>query len=118
MSQYGAPPIGNNLRMWAERFTSYMMRTRSFLTHTRDFESAAEDGVILWDREEAYPVVSHSGAFYEITVKRAAPSSSVGSAGDTDGMVSWDGSYIYVCTADYDGTADIWKRVALTGGSW
>ncbi len=42
--------------------------------------------------------------------------SSVGSAGDTAGMVAWNSSYIYVCTANYDGSTAIWRRASL--GSW
>ena len=41
---------------------------------------------------------------------------SVGSAGDTAGMVAWNSSYIYVCTANYDGSTAIWRRASL--GSW
>lgn len=41
---------------------------------------------------------------------------SVGSAGDTAGMVAWNSSYIYVCTADYDGSTAIWRRAII--GSW
>lgn len=41
---------------------------------------------------------------------------SVGSAGDTAGMVAWNSSYIYVCTADYDGSTAIWRRASI--GSW
>lgn len=41
------------------------------------------------------------------------PLTSVGAAGDTMGMVAWDASYIYVCTADYDGSTAIWKRSAI-----
>jgi hypothetical protein len=43
-------------------------------------------------------------------------SSSVGAAGDTVGMVAWNASYIYVCTANYDGSTAIWRRATL--GSW
>lgn len=46
------------------------------------------------------------------------PSSSVGSNGDLEGDFAIDASYVYYCTAAYDGVSDIWKRVALTGGSW
>ena len=45
------------------------------------------------------------------------PATSIGSSGDTAGMVAWDGSYIYICTASYDGSSSIWKRAAI-GGSW
>ena len=41
------------------------------------------------------------------------PSASVGASGDYEGMIAWDTSYLYVCTADYDGTTDVWKRVAI-----
>ena len=42
------------------------------------------------------------------------PSSSVGASGDTAGMVAWDASYIYVCTANYDGSTAIWRRSAIS----
>ena len=42
----------------------------------------------------------------------AVPASAAGAAGDTQGTIIADASYIYVCTADYD-TSDIWKRVAI-----
>ena len=69
MSFYGVPPIGTDLRVWAEKFTNWIQSTRSFLTHRRAYDSAAEDGVILWDRTEAYPVVSKSGEFRQILLE-------------------------------------------------
>jgi len=39
--------------------------------------------------------------------------SQTGTAGDVAGMICWDASYVYVCTADYDGSTAIWKRAAL-----
>lgn len=53
-----------------------------------------------------------------LVVLADAPASSVGKAGDTNGLVAVDSNYIYRCTGDYNGTSDIWKRVALTGGTW
>lgn len=41
---------------------------------------------------------------------------SVGSDGDIRGMIAWDADYIYVCTADYDGSTAIWRRSSL--GTW
>ena len=69
MSFYGAPPVGPDFKVWAEKFSAWLMRTRSFLTHRRDYDSAAEDGVILWDRENKYPVVSKDGAFVQIILE-------------------------------------------------
>lgn len=45
------------------------------------------------------------------------PATSIGASGDTAGMIAWNSSYIYVCTANYDGSTSIWKRAAI-GGSW
>ncbi len=46
------------------------------------------------------------------------PTSSKGQSGDVAGLVAFSSTHIYYCTASYDGTTDIWKRVALTGGAW
>lgn len=46
------------------------------------------------------------------------PTSSVGAQGDKSGTVAVDSTYLYVCTANYDGTTNIWKRVTLVGGAW
>ena len=69
MSFYGAPPVGPDFKVWAEKFTAWINKTRSFLTHRRDYDSAAEDGVILWDRENKYPVVSRDGVFTQIILE-------------------------------------------------
>lgn len=45
------------------------------------------------------------------------PATSVGASGDKAGMIAWNSSYIYVCTANYDGSTSIWKRASI-GGSW
>jgi hypothetical protein len=45
------------------------------------------------------------------------PTTSVGATGDKAGMIAWNSNYIYVCTADYDGSSSIWKRAAI-GDSW
>jgi hypothetical protein len=42
------------------------------------------------------------------------PSSSVGAAGDLAGMIAWDNTHIYVCTANYDGSTNIWARAAIS----
>jgi hypothetical protein len=42
------------------------------------------------------------------------PTSKFGAPGDKAGTIAADSTYIYVCTADYDGTTVIWKRVTLS----
>jgi hypothetical protein len=47
------------------------------------------------------------------------PATSAGAVGDREGMIAADGSYLYVCTADYtDGLSDIWSRTAVTASNW
>jgi hypothetical protein len=53
-----------------------------------------------------------------IILDRAAPTSSKGAAGDKLGMIALSSTHIYYCTANHDGTTDIWRRVALDVASW
>ena len=46
------------------------------------------------------------------------PTSSVGQLGDQEGDVAVTSSYFYYCTGNYDGSTDIWKRVAWDVGTW
>lgn len=41
--------------------------------------------------------------------------SAIGIRGDTAGAICTDGTYLYICTGNYDGTTHIWTSVALTG---
>jgi hypothetical protein len=53
-----------------------------------------------------------------IILKKAAPTSSTGSAGDITGMIAADSNYLYYCTGNHNGTTNIWKRVALSSDTW
>jgi hypothetical protein len=53
-----------------------------------------------------------------IILNRAAPTTSIGSAGDRTGMIAFSATHIYYCTANHDGTTDIWTRVALDATPW
>lgn len=108
------PPIGPDLAQWGRQLTQFLQSNLAKLGFKTDVDNPSEDGVILWDQEDKYVVVSLDNAFRQVATKQATPSSNTGSSGDVTGMVAWDTSYIYVCTADYDGTTAIWKRVALS----
>jgi len=43
-----------------------------------------------------------------------APGTLVGSSGDTQGDIAFDASFMYYCTADYDGSTNVWKKIALS----
>ena len=44
----------------------------------------------------------------------AAPGTNKGAAGDKKGYVYLANNYFYYCTADYDGTTNVWSRIAAT----
>ena len=46
------------------------------------------------------------------------PASSIGLAGDTAGMLAFNASYAYYCTASYDGVTNIWRRTAHDVATW
>ena len=45
-------------------------------------------------------------------IRDTVPGSNIGSADDLAGTIAYDGDYIYICFADYDGSSVIWGRVA------
>lgn len=108
------PPLGTDLRQWGRQLSSYLQQNLAKLGQKTTDDNPSEDGVILFDRENKYVVVSLADAFRQVATKQPTPSAKTGSSGDVTGMVAWDTSYIYICTADYDGTTAIWKRVALS----
>ena len=118
MTQYAAPePYGGDWKDWARRLNVFLNRTQSALVQQTGGESAKENGYLMFDRSTVKPVISQSGAFKEVVVKQSVPASSVGASGDTAGLISWDTNYIYICTSAHDGSTNIWKRVALSGGA-
>lgn len=51
-------------------------------------------------------------------VSTHTPGSSTGASGDQLGDIAFDTSYIYYCTGTYDGSTNIWKRLAWSGDTW
>lgn len=85
----------------------------AFLSRVNTDPLTGNRAVDFPDRNGTIAVI-HNGRMSGPT--SAAPSSSVGAAGDVAGDIAFNNSYMYYCTANYDGSTVIWKRVALT--SW
>ncbi len=51
-------------------------------------------------------------------VQQRTPATSKGIQGDVKGAVCMDTSYLYICTASWTGSADIWKRITLPATTW
>tara|TARA_Y100000015_G_C2392696_1_gene91016 strand:+ start:712 stop:1059 length:348 start_codon:yes stop_codon:yes gene_type:complete len=108
------PPIlGNDVRQWGRQLNLFLTSNLGRLFFKTSDDNPSENGIFLWDDEKNYPVVSAQNAFKQIAMKQTTPTSSIGAVGDGAGMIAWDGSYIYICTAAYDGSTAIWKRAAL-----
>jgi len=108
------PVIGTDIRQWGRELNLFLSRNLGKLFFKQSDDNPSENGIFLWDEEKNYPVVSAQNSFKQIAMKQTTPSSSVGAAGDGVGMIAWDASYIYICTAAHDGSTAIWKRVALS----
>lgn len=60
--------IGNDWRNWGRRLVTYIAQTRSTLVQQNGDENAADDGTLMWDRENLWPVVSRSGVWRQIVI--------------------------------------------------
>lgn len=63
------PPFTVDAKAWAENLRRYLSQALNQLDAKDTYSSAAEDGVILWDRTNKYPVVSKDGAFVQIVLE-------------------------------------------------
>ena len=63
------PPITLDLSAWAENLRRYLGKALNQLDAKDASVSAAEDGVLLWDRINGYPVVSKDGEWRQIVLE-------------------------------------------------
>jgi len=83
------PPITFDLSAWAENMRRYLGKALNQLDAKDASVSAAEDGVLLWDRINGYPVVSKNGEWRQIVLED----------GHYDGVVSTDQTAATINTA-------------------
>ena len=48
-----------------------------------------------------------------IVINTTKTASGVGAAGDVAGSIAWNSTNLYVCTANYDGSTAVWKKLVL-----
>lgn len=66
-------------------------------------------GQVTYDSDIIYP--------FEYTT--TIPVHSYGKIGDEKNEFAYDGTYLYICTADYvNNSTNIWKRILWTPGTW
>lgn len=92
------PPFGPEWKAWGERLVDHLNRIRSKLVFKQAGDSANEDGIILYDNANKYPVVSVDGVYKQIVLA--------------------DGHGDFVISSDYSyAAADTTYELTFTAGS-
>jgi hypothetical protein len=63
------PPYTPDIQSWAENIRKFLGKALNQLDAKDQYSSAAEDGVILYDRQNGYPVVSKNGVWRQIVLE-------------------------------------------------
>jgi hypothetical protein len=69
MSAPSLPPVGPNLAVWAQQLTRALLRNLVRLNFLSAGDTPSENGIILWDDVNGYPVVSKNGEFRQIVLE-------------------------------------------------
>tara|TARA_R110002167_G_C12702170_1_gene653687 strand:- start:2168 stop:2818 length:651 start_codon:yes stop_codon:yes gene_type:complete len=67
--RFGVPQFNDDIKGWAVNLTRYLVQSASKLVFKVTGASAAENGVILWDDANGYPVVSKGGEWRQIVLE-------------------------------------------------
>lgn len=62
------PPITQDWRQWAENIRRFLGRALDQLNFKETDASATDNGIMLWDDVEGYPVVSKNGVWRQVVV--------------------------------------------------
>ena len=62
------PPVTLDIKQWAENMRRYLGRALDQLNFKDASASASEDGVLLWDATNGYPVVSKDGVWRQVVL--------------------------------------------------
>lgn len=63
------PPYTPDIQAWAENIRRFLGKALNQLDAKDQYSSASEDGVILYDRVNDYPIVSRNGEFRQIVLE-------------------------------------------------
>ena len=83
------PPITENINQWAENMRRYLGRALDQLGFKETYSSASENGALLWDNVNGYPVVSKNGEWRQVVLED----------GHYDGTISTDQTAALINTA-------------------
>lgn len=109
MSWLPPPPQGNLWNDWGERLNAWLVRTKDTLRQLTTGETAAEDGILMWERSDGFPVVSKSGEWLPLHYSYGShgmffdTSDQTATSADTAQAITW-GSTAYSRYIAIDGT--------------
>ena len=63
------PPIGDDIKAWGQNLTAYLRRQLPKLYFKTPTDNPSDDGVILYDEQNKYPVVSRDNEFRQILLE-------------------------------------------------
>ena len=63
------PPIGDNIKNWGVNLNAYLRRQLPRLFFLTPSDNPSENGIILWDDVNGYPVISKNGEFRQIVLE-------------------------------------------------
>ena len=107
----GNPATGDTLRTAMTKInTNFSELSGNLQLSDNKLISADTNGNIILDPNGTGQVQIEAD---RLVIKTSKTATAVGNTGDVAGSISWDGTNLYVCTADYDGSTAIWKKLVL-----
>ena len=108
----GNPATGDTLRTAMTKVNSNFaeMMSGNLSLSGNSLVSVDTNGNIILDPNGTGQVQVNADRLVITTTKTAT---AVGNTGDAAGSISWDATNLYVCTANYDGSTVIWKKITL-----
>lgn len=84
-----------------------------------DPTTGAHNSIVLTDNNDGEIIITPKTNKWveindnKIVIKTSQDPAAIGSAGDRAGSIAWNNTNLYLCTANYDGSTIIWKKVVL-----
>jgi len=108
----GNPATGDSLRTAMTKVNSNFaeMMSGNLSLSGNSLVNVDTNGNIILDPNGTGQVQVNADRLVITTTKTAT---AIGNTGDVAGSISWDATNLYVCTANYDGSTVIWKKITL-----
>ncbi|MFZ9078159.1 MAG: hypothetical protein ACO23H_06450 [Alphaproteobacteria bacterium] len=89
------PPIGDDIKAWGQNLTAYLRRQLPKLYFKTSTDNPSDDGVILYDEQNKYPVISRDNEFRQIVlegghVKLIRTTAQTAASADTAYSITYD----------------------------